>query len=321
MSKKIAITLAVIVVLLVAAVAVYLRSGASADSVEALKGTKIQLVDEKGEKVAREVPISLVFNGTIRSCRVVRVFGFKGSRCSTVNRTFNGTAMTDANGEYTVSTSSYRRLTKDELVKVAQSLLQESVGRDLTSEEIKKILAVVTALYDKQNPTQADVTAAVNAQFKTSSANTVTNIATGFINTQVATAAFTNPIFAFGLMTGREEHGFSLINVVATVKTSLINSDNQIISFYSTDYKPSVNLTLNYNGAGLLAAAKDSYFAEIDKTSNPDADKQAIKDSVTGFTDYMSYYVVHIASLKAADIANKAKDGITNAIQSLHGTK
>lgn len=308
----------IILALAVTGVVIYYYSGTSADSIEAIRGTNVQLVDEKGESVKKQVPVTLVFSGTIRSCKVTRVFGAKFSGCKTVNKTFGGVALTDETGVYTASVSSYRKLTKDELYILALSLMSDNLDAPLSAQEQEFIRSVINELAGIENPTQAQVTAVIDAKLK----NSASIIAT-FHNSALMPFVLYNPIFALGLATGTQEHGFKLLNVTASVKTSLITSDLQTISFYTTDYKPSVNLTLKYNGVGLLTAAKDAYFTQVDGTTATDIEKEAIKTSITGFVDYVPYYMVHIVSedefsdVMRANAAKKASTSVAASVEAV----
>jgi len=306
-----------VLALVITAAVIYYYSGVSADSVEALKGTKIQLVDADGKTVVqRAIPIKLVFNGTIRSCKVVRVFGAKYSKCKTVNKTFSGVTVSDETGAYTVSTSSYRSLTNEELQTVAKSTLEEKLGRKLTTQEILLIHNIVRKASVVESPTSDQIKKIVDAQIKSSG-----NLTIAKNDVDSIVDFFVSPMFSLALQTGKEYHGFQLLNVVASVDTTVLSSDSQTISFYTDDYKSSVNLVVDYKGAELIAAAKNYYFAEIDKSTASESDKTVAKTSITDFADYVSFYVVHIADLtekSSEDIATKASELVKKTLTAVN---
>jgi len=287
-----------VVVLGIVGFALFSKLGISADSIEAMKGTKIQLVDDNGTKIEKQVPISLVFNGTVRQCTRTRALGFKiNTNCKTVNKSFSGTVLTNEDGEYLASTTSYRPLSKDELRKIAESLLAEQLNRELTAEEKQLLQNITYQLAGIGLPTQEQVTNVVKKNL---------TIGSGSDTGSIISSIFFSPVFSAALSTGKEQHNFQLLNIVAGVKTNLLTSDTQTVSFYASDYKASTSLTVKYAGAKQLEDIKNLYFAEIDKQTTGTADsKTAIKQSITDFVDYMSFYFVHVASEETAKTAGE----------------
>lgn len=289
MKHKLLVGLGMIAIVLAGAVGyVALKPNVSADALT-VSGTTIQLVDASGAKVEKQVPVSLVFNGTVRQCSKRRIGRWKiAIRCKTINKSVNGTVLTDTTGAYTVTTASYKALSKEELVLVAAKLLAEQANRVVTPAENAYLQEISASLISK-NLTQADQVNDALVQQMLAKANVTDNS-----EILLLSSTLTNSIYTKAVTTGKEQRDFKVKSVIASVKTETLVSDNQTISFLATDAKPSVNLTLKYTGAGQLDAIEKLYLADLETQNAGLTDQTATKPSVDGFLNYVSYYYLHV---------------------------
>lgn len=132
MNKRNVIIFSVLAFLIVGFVAIYFvfSNQPSADTLEATKGTKVQLVDINGDLVQESVPLKLKFDlGEKRVCTRAR-WSFK-KVCKDVPYSFEKLVFTNEQGNYTVSTQSYRPLSPDEMITYADSYMLEQEGRKI----------------------------------------------------------------------------------------------------------------------------------------------------------------------------------------------
>lgn len=246
-SKKwLIVTIAILAGLIIAGVSIYYFTGASADSLEANKGTKIQLVNSKGEAVKKEVPLELVLVGKKKRCTTRRI-GFsvlRITKCKKVPASIDKTVTTDANGAYTISTESYRKLTKDEQKRLVKSILSDSVGRTFTDDEIKQILEYVLNDNMSESQQRDGVGRAVRAVL----ANSVMSVSRrDHLNTII-----TNKMLYWVILPNRTtEKDFEMTSAKVGPKSYIYatdkNSGKITVSFLTSEYKPEVNLPLQFS--------------------------------------------------------------------------
>jgi len=104
------------------------------------------------------------------------------------------------------------------------------------------------------------------------------------------------------MFSGSEEHNFQMTSVVVSATSDYLKSDSPTISFYATDYKPSVNLVLSYIGTRDLALMQEAYFKKVDTENTDETIRAAIKKNITDFVAYAPYYYVHIGAALDAKI-------------------
>ena len=325
-----------VVVLCAVGVIWFSKFGVSADSVEATKTTTIQLVDENGAKVEKQMPLSVVFTGTEKKCvKYIRHYLWvkTGSKtvCSIVPASTTGTVLTNEKGQYVASMASYKTLTNEQLGKVIRNLMDDRLLRAMTSEEDARLQKVIDSVGALNQPTKNQVMEIVNKAIKEWDASAIANIDPNswnkvgtFVISDFSTAVkrvFSSTDFDEALTTGKLKSNFQLTNMKIMIKGNDTISGYQNISFYASEYKESVNLELRYIGNEQLESIKDSYFTEIDKKTTASADSKAVmKQSISDFVDYVSFYFVHLAKNDDPNIApfnifvDKASENISKTL-------
>jgi len=333
MKKKSALLwVGIVVLLLLVGAGVYYFFGVSADTLNATKGTKVQLVDSDGVSVKQAIPLELTINGRVKQCnnykKTTRIGFWKKiqylTRCQESPFSKVKVEKTDVNGSYNAGTLSYRNLTQKEYEELLTTFFQDATGRELTPEEKKAIItSEIAKMSNGKSAAEINSAAEILAnKLLVANNSTSKSKSSSGINLKAflpLPISILSSIFGSKTVLSGTENNYIIDSISVEVLSTRLKSD-QVSLTYGEKYKANANLLVYPSALTYLNSSKDlfvKYLASLDVTTEKKTEYQTVLDN---YLDYLSTVAVHDPELSKDDENKiKADNSINDILQKIAG--